>query len=346
MTLHNRDALQVAAEMDAASVRLIYCDGPYGLDFGEWDKAKGAALIDWYAPHFDAFDRVAMPSASLAVWGRSESWAWLHTDLSARGWRFCGSVVWDKGVGQTMRADPDALRSWPQTHEVCGIYQRDELEAPTCAATTVAYAAGSSDRNWIRVWLGEQWKAAGLTRQQANEAQGTATMAGHYFGASQWALPTWENYAKLAAYAAEHGRKPDGLPWLVHPDAVEATTRATYEHLRAEYEHLRAEYEHLRAPFNLGSIIGSVWRESPPTLGAGRHGHPCEKPPGLTRRLVEVLTRPGELVFEPFGGSSPVARCCEAMPLDARRRWVSCETDAKHVERTRAMLSRTQQSLL
>ena len=311
--LHQRDALEVAAELPAGCARLIYCDGPYGLDFGEWDRAKGSALVEWYAPFFDAFDRVAMPSASLVVWGRSESWAWLHTDLSARGWRFCGSVVWDKGNATTaMRADPDALRSWPQTHEVCGIYQRDQ--------------------NWIRVWLGEQWKAAGLRRKQADEALGTNGMAGHYFGSSQWALPTWEAYQQLAAYAAEHGRKPDGLPWLVHPDAVEATTRATYEHLRA--------------PFNLGSIIGSVWRESPPTLGAGRHGHPCEKPPALTRRLIDVLTKPGELIFEPFGGSSPVARCCEAMPRDLARRWVSCELDAAHVERTRAMLAQTQGALL
>jgi len=312
MTLHNRDALQVAAEMDAASVRLIYCDGPYGLDFGEWDKAKGAALIDWYAPHFDAFDRVAMPSASLAVWGRSESWAWLHTDLSARGWRFCGSVVWDKGNATTaMRADPDTLRSWPQTHEVCGIYRIGDESA--------------------RVWLCEQWQAAGLSRSQADEAVGCGCMASRkYFPPDQWQLPTWEAYQQLAAYAAEHGREPDGLPWLVHPDAPSVS----------------ATYERLRAPFNLGSIIGSVWRETPPTLGAGRHGHPCEKPPALTRRLIDVLTKPGELIFEPFGGSSPVARCCEAMPQDVRRRWVSCETDAKHVERTSAMLSRTQQSLL
>ncbi len=42
-TLHNCDALQVAAELPPASARLVYCDGPYGLDFGEWDKAKGAA---------------------------------------------------------------------------------------------------------------------------------------------------------------------------------------------------------------------------------------------------------------------------------------------------------------
>jgi len=352
MTLHNRNALEVAAEMPEGSARLVYCDGPYGLDFGEWDRAKGSALVEWYAPFFDAFDRVAMPSSSLVVWGRSESWAWLHTDLTARGWRFCGSVVWDKGVGQTMRADPDTLRSWPQTHEVCGIYQRDELQAPTCAATTVAYAAGASDRNWIRVWLGEQWKAAGLRRAQADEAIGGGCMASrHYFPPDQWALPTWEAYQQLAAYAAEHGRKPDGLPWLVHPDApgLGATyehLRAEYEHLRAEYEHLRAEYERLRAPFDLGSIVGSVWRETPPTLGAGRHGHPCEKPPALTRRLIDVLTKPGELIFEPFGVSSPVARCCEAMPRDLARRWVSCELDAKHVDRTRAMLARTQGALL
>ena len=109
---------------------------------------------------------------------------------------------------------------------------------------------------------------------------------------------------------------------------------------------LVAEFEHLRAPFNLERVQPSVWRETPPTMSADRHGHECEKPPGLTRRLIEVLTLPGETVFEPFGGSSPVARVCEGMtPADARR-WVSCETDAKHYARTVQMLSRSQMGLL
>jgi site-specific DNA-methyltransferase (adenine-specific) len=343
--LRNEDALEVAASMKAGSARLIYCDGPYGLDFGEWDRAKGEDLVEWYRPFFDSFDRLAMPSASLVVFGSSASWAWLHCDLVRRGWRYAGSIVWDKGNSTTaMRADPTMLRSWAQTHEHAAIYQRDELQAPTCAATTVAYAAGASDRNWIRVWLGDEWAAAGLKRSEADRAMGTNGMAGHYFGASQWALPTWDAYKTLADYAQKHGKPRDGLPWLVHPDAP-TSAGATYEHLRATYEHLRAEYERLRAPFNLDRVIGSVWRETSPTISAARHGHPCEKPPTLTRKLIETLTLPGDLVFEPFGGSSPVARVCEAMPQELRRAWVSCEIDPEYVKRTREMLARLQGSL-
>lgn len=344
-TLHNADALDVAASLEPGTVRLVYCDGPYGLGKGEWDKAQGPALVDWYAPHFDAWDRVCMESASLAVWGITRSWAHLHVELERRGWTQAGQIVWDKGLGWILGSDPDALRSWPQTHEIVGLYRRDALDAPTCAGVSIQYAAGADDRNWIREWLGAQWQAAGLTRRQADEALGTNGMAGHYFGRSQWALPTWEAYQTLAAYAAEHGRPHrEGLPWLVHPDAV--GLRGTFEHLRGTFEHLRAEFEHLRAPFTLGTIAPSVLRQAPPTLGTQRHGHPCEKPAGLTRRLVEVLTRPGELVFEPFGGSSPVARVCEALPEPDARPWVSCELDPKHVARTRSMLANTQGDLL
>jgi len=343
--LRNEDALVVAASMPAGSARLIYCDGPYGLDFGEWDRAKGGELVEWYRPFFDSFDRLAMPSASLVVWGTSGSWAWLHCDLVRRGWHYAGSIVWNKGhSSNVMCSDPTKLRSWAQTHEQVGIYRRDELSSPICAATTIANAAGASERNWIRVWLGDEWAAAGLKRSEADRALGTSSMAGHYFGASQWTLPSWDAYKTLAHYAQKHGKARDGLPWLVHPSAV-ADLRATYEHLRATYEHLRAEYEHLRAPFNLSRVMQSVWKETSPTTRAGRHGHPCEKPQTLTRKLVETLTRPGELVFEPFGGSSPVARVCEAMPPHARREWVSCEIDRAYVETTRSMLKQLQQSL-
>ena len=335
--LRNEDALEVAASMKAGSARLIYCDGPYGLDFGEWDRAKGEDLVEWYRPFFDSFDRLAMPSASLVVWGRSGSWAWLHCDLVRRGWRYAGSIVWSKPISQRMKSDPAMLRSWAQTHEHCGIYARDELQTPTCAGTTIAYAAGASDRNWIRLWLGDEWAATGLSRRQADRALGTNGMAAHYFGASQWLLPTWDAYKTLARYATEHGKPRDGLPWFVHPAAPDG--------LAETHAFLVSQFEHLRAPFNLDRVLRSVWTETAPTTGSGRHGHPCEKPPTLTRKLIETLTLPGDLVFEPFGGSSPVARVCEAMPQELRRAWVSCEIDPEYVKRTREMLARLQGSL-
>jgi len=173
-------------------------------------------------------------------------------------------------------------------------------------------------------------------------------MAGHYFVRSQWCLPTWEHYQALAAYAGEHGDElpPDrlGRPWLVHPEAEHL--RATFEHLRAEFEHLRAEFEHLRAPFNLESMTTSVIRQGSATKGVNAHGHPCQKPDGLTSRLIETLTRAGDLVFEPFGGSSPVARVVESMPDEIARRWVSSEIDGEHVDRTREMLGSLQRRLI
>ena len=347
-SIYNRCAVEVANELEAGSVRLVYGDGPYGLNKGDWDKATGRALVEWYAPHFDAWDRVCMPSASVALWGITRSWAYLHCAMEDRGWTQCGQIVWDKGnATTTMRADPDALRSWAQTHEIVGLYRRESLHAPQRAGSSIQYAAGGDDRNWIREWIRSEWSGAGLTQAQANQACGTQ-MAGHYFGRSQWALPTWDHFCAMAAFAAEHGAplpsSRSGRPWMVHESCD--GERATFEHLRAEFEHLRAEFEHLRAPFNLERVQPSVWRETPPTMSADRHGHECEKPPGLTRRLIEVLTLPGETVFEPFGGSSPVARVCEGMtPADARR-WVSCETDAKHYARTVQMLSRSQMGLL
>lgn len=354
--LHHADALAVVAALPVESVRLVYCDGPYGLGFGEWDTAVGSALVDWYAPHFDAWDRVLLPSASLVVWGVTRSWAYLHVELERRGWEQAGQIVWDKGYsGTSMRFDPNMLRSWPQTHEIAGIYRRDALGAPTCAASSIQHAAGGDDRNWIRLWLVSEWRDAGLKMRQANEACGVASMAGHYFGASQWHLPTWEKYQDLANYAAKHGAalppERNARPWLVHPAGGDLRAsfeplRASFEPLRASFEHLRASFEHLRAPFDLATIAPSVWRESSPTHGAARHGHPNQKPDSITRRLIEVLTRPGELVLEPFGGSSPVARACEAMPDSVARRWLSCETDATHVAQTVAMLRHTQPRLL
>lgn len=54
--------------------------------------------------------------------------------------------------------------------------------------------------------------------------------------------------------------------------------------------------------------------------------HPTEKPVGLLRELVRAVTRPGDLVLDPFAGSGSTAEAC----LLEGRTFRGCEIDAAH----------------
>jgi hypothetical protein len=344
-TIHRADAREVAAQQEPGSFSLAVLDGPYAMQKAEWDRMKVTDLPGWYAPHLDDVGRLCAASASLYVWNTAEGWATLHPGIVARGWVFRSLIVWIKA--ETTRIGDihgyDHLRHWVDTTEVCGFYQREAWAPSTCAGQEIAYAAGADDRNWIRPWLGAEWTATGLKRSDADRALGTNGMAGHYFGASQWSLPTWEAYQQLAAYAAEHGA-PRERPYLVHPSVWPAGgLRASYDHLRAEYDHLRAEYDHLRAEyeasrpaFNCPIGVSNVWQHGQ-VSGAerlrGEDGatlHPCQKPLAFADRIIRASTRPGERVWVPFGGTCREAVAAEWMARaepDEARQVVTCEID-------------------
>ncbi len=54
--------------------------------------------------------------------------------------------------------------------------------------------------------------------------------------------------------------------------------------------------------------------------------HPFQKPVLLVAYLIELATKPGDLVFDPFAGSATTAHACEM----TRRRWVCYEKESDH----------------
>ena len=303
------DAREVAAGVAPGSCSLAILDGPYAMGKAHWDKQGIEGLADWYRPHFEDVDRVCAPSASLYVWNTAAGWARLDAVLRSMGWTFRNLLTWKKDYTKARRTmSLAALRMWPPCSEVCGFYQREEWAPSTCAGSEIAYAAGADDRNWVRLWLGSEWSESGLRRSDADKAMGTNGMAGHYFGASQWSLPTWGAYQTLAAYAAEHGA-PRERPYLVHPNYWPGGgLRETYNHLREEYDHLREEYEASRPVFTCPEGVSDVWEETAQTSERLRNDkgetlHPCQKPVLFARRMIEASTRPGERVYVPFGGT-------------------------------------------
>jgi len=342
MTVHHleRGEIHVARAQDVypiiepGSVSLVISDGPYGMSKAPWDRMKPRDLPEWYGPHIEAWGRLCAPSASVYVWGTDEGEGYLRAPMRAAGWAFTGRVTWWKPDGSALRsAHEEGARSWSETSEACGMYVRNAWDLDTSAGQQIAYAAGADQRNWIRVWLGDEWTATGLRKRDADTALGTNGMAGHYFGASQWTLPTWENFQTLHKYAQEHG-VPRERPYLVHPSVSPAgDLRASYDHLRASYDHLRAEYEKARYPFTHPLGVGNVWRHGQVTGSErlkserGDALHPCQKPNAFYDRMIKASSRPGDLVLEPFGGTCRAAVSISRMPKPDARRFICVEPD-------------------
>ena len=128
-------------------------------------------------------------------------------------------------------------------------------------------------------------------------------MAGHWFGVSQWALPTEENYLWLrdTFHSLNHGG--DYL-------------RREYEDLRREYEDLRREYEDLRRPFSVSADVPytDVWDF--PTVQYYEGKHPCEKPLAMLRHMVRASSREGAVVLDAFAGSGNTGKAAQQLGRD------------------------------
>lgn len=87
-------------------------------------------------------------------------------------------------------------------------------------------------------------------------------------------------------------------------------------------------YAEMRAE-NGGKQMKSVWRFLPPSKAEKEHGkHPTQKPVGLLRRCIAASTSPGDIVFDPFAGSSTTG--VAAKELD--RRYWGCENELEYIE--------------
>jgi len=319
---------------------MVWSDGRYGMGktaADGWDGGGVDGLADWYAPHVEAWGRVCAPSATLYVWNTAEGLKRLDPMIRSFGWTWRVDLTWLKTNPPSQKGQ-EALTCWADFTEVCGVYQRNAWDLNGGPAQMIGHAAGADEGNWIRHWLAEEWDATGLPRAAVDEAQGTATMGRrHYFARSQWLLPTWDNYQKMAAYAAEHGT-PRERPHLVHPSVWPAGD------LRASYDHLRAEYEDARCYFNAPTgETGNVWTAPmvPPTRRlrtADGETHECEKPIAFASRAILASSRVGDTILDPFAGTNRIAVACRRLPEEERRRAIGIEMDQRWLAAVRPSL--------
>ena len=64
--------------------------------------------------------------------------------------------------------------------------------------------------------------------------------------------------------------------------------------------------------------------------------HPTEKPEALIERLVLVNTNEGEIILDPFCGSSTLAAVCEKL----NRRWIGIEFKKEYCKMAKERIER------
>lgn len=320
-TLYRGDVLDVYSEWPTPD--LIMADGPYGVGGFFGDPRVPDDLGDWYAPHVENWSKRATHHTTLWFWGTEIGWATVHPVLVQHGWQYVQAVHWHKGIQHVAgNVNGDTIRRFPIANEICVFYQR-------------VWKFWTPDLGDLpaKEWMRHEWKRAGLTYAEANVACGVKNAASRKYFATEpwlWYPPPAEMMEKLVRYANARGKR-SGRP---------------YYSLDGHGSVLPDEWERIRYPWTHQHGITNVWEHPPvngverlrnvngvrhaprvhkPTAGVAT-AHLNQKPLTLMRRILTAATRPGDVIWEPFGGlcSASVAA------LELGRRAYAAEIDPSH----------------
>jgi site-specific DNA-methyltransferase (adenine-specific) len=226
------------------------------------------------------------------------------------------NIVWVSNGATTKRADRTLLRSYlPSTEHVIFAEQygadKPYQNALIDGNSTYWGACETLKVSIFGDYLQNEFSKAGVTRREIAEL--FPSKSGNLTGCvSNWLLgyniPTELQYHTMKKHLGKCG----GLYLRREYEDL----RREYEDLRREYEDLRREYEDLRRPFYLDNAGGhetNVWTFDP--VFTDRR-HPTQKPVEMFEHIMNVSTRPGDLVLDPCVGSGTTA--VAAMKTDRR----------------------------
>lgn len=326
------DCLDVLPTLPDNSVDLILTDPPYFKVKGDaWDRQweTSALFLKWLDRVLEQFARVLRPNGSLYVFASPKMAARVEVLVGER-FEVLSHIVWRKPFSRANQTEKEALRApFPASERLIFAEHRG---SDNIAKGEAGYEAKCDQLRGflfepLRKYLDDEREKAGISVREVAEAfqrkTGSRTvtgMAGHWFGAVQWALPTLENYQWLRTV----------LGGVFLPRRYEEL-RAQYEELRTVFDVERQQYEELRRPFFVTADVPytDVWDF--PTVSHYPGKHPCEKPQDLLRHVIAASSRPGAVVLDAFLGSGAV---CEAA-LALGRRCVGIELSEEWAERAR-----------
>lgn len=324
--LYHADALPLLARMAPDLIDLVVTDPPYyRVKSDAWDRAwpTPQSYLEWVGQVAAELGRVCKATASL-YWFASPRMAAGVEMAIGRSWRILNRICWVKGPaesrGKWAGADKSALRAYFSRCEYIIFAEQPgaELETDKSRFLGASRQLRAEIMEPLRAYLDRERVAAGISRQECNDACGVATMASnHYFSRSQWQLPTREHYERLRALF-NRGRSQGAPPYLAC-DWGELVRQ--YCARVNEFNRRRVDLLDTRRPFLVSPAVPytDVWEFQPVAPQPGKH--PAQKPIDLLRHAIEVSSRQDNLVLDPFAGGRihPIGRLATGPPSGRHR---------------------------
>lgn len=305
--LQQADCLQFLSQQPDNSVDLILTDPPYFRFLATaWDRQWKTRdeYLAWLEQVLVEYRRVLKPAGSLYVFA-SPRMAGHVECLVGQHFNVLNHIVWRKNSGPHNKACKEQLRAYfAQTERIIFAEQMDAGKAHQMECNQLKMDVFEP----LRKYLADALEESGISKQQIEEACGNF-MHRHWFGKSQWVLPSETDYRLLQQLF--NGHLNQNYDQVKHRFIL----------LNKSYLELKNEYDHLRRPFSVTKHVSftDVWDFNPTPARKGRH--PCEKPLPLIEHIIAASSRPGQVVMDTFVGSGSTA--IAAMRLG--RKFIGCE---------------------
>jgi site-specific DNA-methyltransferase (adenine-specific) len=321
VTLYHGRCEDVLPTIDPASVNVLLTDPPYfEVKDDEWDHQwdHAAEFLTWLGGVLDTAKPLLTANASAWVFAGPALASQVEGVVRER-FRVLNQVRWVKEQGWHQKAEIAAQRRYLTPWEAI-VFAEQHSESARGKQLDEAKGAWAS----IGSTLSRARLDASLTREQvaAAFADGHVNLAGAKARVSAWEIGN-ERIARHAhAALASLCDVPDFDSLAAEYDAADEVRR----------EELRAT----RRPFHLARAAGpvsDVWNFDTVAPYAGKH--PCEKPQALLRHIIDVSSRPGDLILDPFAGSGSTLIAAR----DAGRRAIGIEQDLGYCRRIADRLS-------
>lgn len=325
INLINDDSLSFIKTLPDNCIDLIATDPPYfQVKSCNWDNQweNVASYLSWLDEMLSEFWRVLKPTGSLYMFCGSRLAA--DTELLVRErFNVLNHIIWAKPSGPWRRACKADLRSFfPSTER---ILFAEHYQGPYKGKGSEYLQQCRELKENVLKPLIEYFKQArdslGITAKEIHKATGKQ-MASHWFGYSQWQLPSEPDYLKLQDLFKRVAEEKLSKNPLDREHAELVMQQAT---LRREYHELAEQYQLLRRPFTVTVDVPytDVWNYSSVQYYPGKH--PCEKPAEMMEHIINSSSREGDVVADFFMGSGATVKA--ALKLNRRVIGVELETD-------------------